>query len=186
LMRKAAGIVGAVALAVVAFGATRLVTSGRWYRIPQNGMYPGLPSGSYLLVRPHPYELPSEVRRGDIVVFTRVEKGALYNYIWRVIGLPGDAMEVSGRKVAVNGVDLPRQAARDEGDFAIFRESNAGAVYEVAYPKVAVEREPPAASITVPAGCIFVLGDNRYNAVDSRYFGPVPFETVIGKKIWAP
>ncbi len=185
-MSKAGKIVVGMVLGLAAFGATRLLTSGRWYRIPQNGMYPGLPSGSYLLVRPRPYGRPSEVARGDIIVFTRFEKGAHYNYIWRVVGLPGDSVEVSRRKVAVNGVDLTRQPVREDGGFAIFREANAGTSYEVAYPKASAGEEPPTASMQVPAGAFFVLGDNRYNAVDSRYFGPVPFETITGKKIWAP
>jgi signal peptidase I len=175
-----------LALALLAFGATKLILAGRWYRIPQNGMYPGLPAGSYLLVRPHAYRTPSDVRRGDVIVFERTENAAHYIYIWRVVGLPGDSMQTAGPRVAVNGHDLPRQLLRDDGAVAIFLERNGEASYEVAYPNSAEALDPPAASLSLQAGQFFVLGDNRYNARDSRYFGPVSFEAIMGKKLWAP
>src|SRR5688572_1462349 len=57
-----------VALGLLAFGATRAILAGRWYRIPQNGMYPGLPAGSYLVVNRNAYRNPDDVQRGDIEV----------------------------------------------------------------------------------------------------------------------
>lgn len=175
-----------LALGLLALGATRLILAGRWYRIPQNGMYPGLPAGSYLLVQPHAYRSPSDVRRGDIVVFERTENAARYVYIWRVVGLPGDSVQTTGPRVAVNGHDLPRQRIRDDGAVAIFREANGEASYEVAYANGTEAPDPPAASLTLQADQFFVLGDNRYNARDSRYFGPVSFEAIIGRMLWAP
>lgn len=61
-----------------------------YYRIPQNGMYPGLPAGSRLFAALRAYSDASSVKRGDIVVFVREENGQRYNYIWRVVALPGD------------------------------------------------------------------------------------------------
>ena len=176
----------AVTLGLLAFAATRLLLAGRWYRIPQNGMYPALPAGSYLVVDPHPYRLPSDVQRGDIIVFVRRENGAQYRFIWRVVGLPADSVKVAGQGVAINGTDLPRQSIREDGTLAVFRETNGPVSYEVAYPKVTGGQEPPSASLTVPAEQFFVMGDNRYNARDSRHFGPVPFTAIIGKKMWSP
>ena len=69
---------------------------------------------------------------------------------------------------------------------AVFRETNGEASYEVAYPKVAAVPDPPAVSLTVRPDQFFVLGDNRYDARDSRYFGPVQFAVIMGKKIWSP
>jgi signal peptidase I len=179
-------ILGALILGLLAFGATKLILAGRWYTIPQNGMYPGLPAGSYLLVRPHAYRTASEVQRGDIVVFQRTENAAAYTFIWRVVGVPGDSVQVEGRRVAINGANLRRQPVRENGALAIFVETNAPASYEVAYPKTADVPEPPTVSLTVPVEQFFVLGDNRYDARDSRYFGPIPFAAITGKKVWAP
>ena len=179
-------IVTALAFGLLAFAATKVVLSGRWYRIPQNGMYPGLPAGSYLLVRPHAYRTSSDVRRGDIVVFERTENAKRYVFIWRVVALPGDSVQVTGQRVAVNGSDLPRQRLRDDGTMAVFRETNGPASYEVAYPKDVAVPDPPAASLTIQQDQFFVLGDNRYDARDSRYFGPVQFAAILGKKIWSP
>jgi len=179
-------ILTGLAVALLAFGTTRIVLAGRWYRIPQNGMYPGLPAGSYLLVRPNAYRAPSDVRRGDIVVFERTENAARYVFIWRVIGLPGDAVQVRDRRVAVNGSELPRQRLRDDAAVTVFRESNGEASYEVAYPTNAEAPDPPAVSQTLQTDQFFVLGDNRYNALDSRYSGPVLFQSIIGKMVWAP
>src|SRR5262245_31149734 len=138
-------------------------------------MYPGLPSGSYVVVDPHPYRTSSDVKRGDIVVFVRNEDGADYTYVWRVVGLPGDSVKVEGRAVAINGQDLPRQPLRQEGALTILRETNGSATYDVAYPTATGVKEPPSISLTLPANEFLVLGDNRYTARDSRYFGSVAF-----------
>lgn len=173
-------------LGVLAFTATRVLLAGRWYRIPQNGMYPTLPAGSYLVVDPHPYRVASDVRRGDIIVFVRAENGAQYKFIWRVIGLPGDSVKVVGESLAINGASVPRHSLREDGTLAVFQETNGPVSYEVAYPRASGGQEPPLVSITVPADQFFVMGDNRYNARDSRHFGPVPFAAIIGKKVWSP
>src|SRR5262245_5632200 len=66
-----------------------------FYQIPQNGMYPSLPSGSrfFAIMQPYAAAGPSEVKPGDIVVFTRDQDGGRYIYVWRVVGLPGDTLE---------------------------------------------------------------------------------------------
>src|SRR5689334_2484916 len=79
------------------------------YRIPQNGMYPGLPAGSSLFAAKRPYSGASSVKRGDIVVFIREENGQRYNYIWRVIALPGEKVEASGESLTVNGQAVQRE-----------------------------------------------------------------------------
>lgn len=152
------------------------------FHIPQNGMYPGLPAGSRFMTWRRPYESISEVRRGDVIVFERTLKGDLYVFIWRVIALPGDVVEVSGETVIVNGDTLDAVFLHKEDGHEIFRETNAGVSYEVAYTPSGT-REPPSASLTVPADHLFVLGDNRDDARDSRYDGTVPFSTVIGRAI---
>jgi signal peptidase I len=175
----AAGAVAAVALG----GVTALIVACiffNFYVIPQDGMYPGLPAGSRVLAVRRPYRDASEVKRGDIVIFNHTEDGQDYLYIWRVIGLPGDALQVSDEAVVLNGKPLPREVARLDGDTRIYREANGEAVYEVAYGPTT--DPPPDVTLTVPAGNFFVLGDNRRHAVDSRYLGPVPFDSILAKK----
>jgi signal peptidase I len=179
-----AKLLGWVLLAATVACVTLLVVLSvfiGYYQIPQNGMYPGRPAGSRLFAFRHPYRNPSEVRRGDVVIFTRVEAGQEYLYIWRVVGLPADAVEVAGDAVVVNGQPLPREKVRAEGGQVIYREPNGDAVYEVAYDVSPPEARPPDVAVRVPAAHFFVLGDNRYHAVDSRYFGPIPFESIIAK-----
>jgi signal peptidase I len=153
-----------------------------YYQIPQNGMYPSLPAGSRLLGIRHPYGDVSEVGRGDVIVFFSDFEGKRYLFIWRVVGLPGDVVRTTLRGVELNGAPLPLERGRSDGDRAIFRERNGEAVYEVAYGEGIPASPPPDVAVTVPPGHLFVLGDNRHNALDSRYLGPIPFESIVAKK----
>jgi signal peptidase I len=171
--------VAAALLPILVLVKTFFVT---YYTIPQNGMYPSLPSGSMFLATRHPYAAPSHVRRGDIVVFTRDEGDQRYNYIWRVVGLPGDTIETAGTSLTINRQPVARERVREEHGTAIFRERMGEATYEIAISQ-APRAPPPDASVTVPPDHFFVMGDNRLNALDSRYFGPIPYGTIIGRKL---
>jgi signal peptidase I len=160
-------------------GTTSDVT---YYQIPQNGMYPGLPAGSRFLALRRPYSNPSEIARGDIVIFKRNVDGQEYTFIWRVIGLPNEGVRSSGDSIFVNNKELKRVKIRSSGEMEIFEERNGDALYEVAYPKRPGTEIPPEVDLTIPQGHFFVLGDNRHNALDSRYFGPIPFNSIIAKK----
>src|SRR6266540_4812491 len=153
-----------------------------YYRIPQNGMYPTLPAGSVLFTLKRAYPDVSRVKRGDIIVFVREQNGQRYNYIWRVIGLPGDKVQTSGESLIINGQPVGRERVIDAGGRAVFREHIANVSYEVAFDSSTQDR-PPDVSVIVPADQLFVMGDNRFNAFDSRRFGPIPFSSVIGKKL---
>lgn len=173
-------VVGSIAL-LVAFVAARLFFFG-FYVIPQNGMYPGLPAGSRLFTIKRAYFDVSRAKRGDIVVFVREENGQRYNYIWRVIGLPGEKVEASGESLVINGQAVQRQRVREAESKTIFREQLGDVTYEVSFDSSPRYR-PPDVSVTVPAGEFFVMGDNRFDARDSRYFGPIPFSSIIGRKL---
>ncbi len=152
------------------------------YVIPQNGMFPGLPAGSRVWGYKHAYSSSSQVRRGEVVVFTHFQDGRPYIYIWRVVGLPGDMVASIGESVAVNGHPVTRERVREEQDTAIFRETLGGTTYEIAFNQ-SLKQRPPDASLTVPPNHFFVMGDNRFGAYDSRYFGPIPFDSIVGKKL---
>jgi signal peptidase I len=153
-----------------------------YYRIPQNGMYPGLPAGSSLFTAKRAYSGVSSVRSGDIVVFVREENGQRYNYIWRVVALPGDRVEASGEALTINGQPVQREHVREVEGRIIFREQLGDGAYEVAFD-TSPRSLPPDSSLTVPPDHFFVMGDNRFDARDSRYFGPIAFSAIIGRKL---
>ena len=153
-----------------------------YYRIPQNGMYPTLPAGSILFTLKRAYSAVSDVKRGDIIVFVREQNGQRYNYIWCVIGLPGDKVQTSGESLAINGQLVPHERLADAGAKPIFREQIGDASYQISFEPSAQER-PPDVSMTIPPDHLFVMGDNRFNAFDSRRFGPISFRSIIGKKL---
>lgn len=155
------------------------------YRIPQNGMYPGLPAGSLLFTLKRAYASASEVRRGDIIIFVREENGQRYNYIWRVIALPGELIETSGESLVIDGQKAQRRHLRVVSGSTIYQEKIGETAFEVAF-NTSPRQLPPDAVVKVPPGHFFVMGDNRFDALDSRYFGPVAFSAIIGKSIWAP
>lgn len=153
-----------------------------YYKIPQNGMYPNLPAGSSLFANKRAYDGPSSVKRGDIVIFVREQDGRKYNYIWRVVGLPGDKVEAIEGSLKINGEPVQRERLRELDGKTIFREQIGEASYEIALGQ-SQSPQIPNASVTVPEAHFFVMGDNRFDAWDSRKFGPIPFNSIIGKKL---
>jgi signal peptidase I len=152
------------------------------YRIPQNGMYPGLPAGSLLIAARRAYSAAPGVKRGDIVIFVREENGQRYNYIWRIVALPGERVDAAGESLSINGQAVGRQRVRETDGRTIYREKIGDVSYEVAFDSSPRDR-PPDVSVIVPADQFFVMGDNRFGARDSRYFGPISFSSIIGKKL---
>ncbi len=113
------------------------------------------------------------VHRGDIAIFT-YPNDRTQIYVKRIIGLPGDVITIGGRSISVNGQPLDMGAGTEGID---------GRSWQVQWG------DPPAAEMrtTVPSGAVFVLGDNRSNSTDSRHFGAVPLDDVVGnvRQIWA-
>ena len=177
------------------------------FSIPTGSMTPTLLIGDYLLVSKFTYgysrySLPlapdlfegrvfaDEPERGDIAVF-RLPSNPRLDYIKRVIGLPGDTVQMRDGTLYLNGEAVPREPA---GTYAV--ESSFGAPIEV---PVFVETLPNGVSyrtldvdpngrgddtdlFTVPPGHYFMMGDNRDNSTDSRFsVGMVPFENFVGK-----
>ena len=154
---------------------------------------------------PHLPFLPQrEVRRGDIVVFKypadSVPSENIVRYktlfIKRVIGLPGETIEVRGADIVVDGKVLPeyrvkvldRQLGNDKAPLTRLEfPQRAGEPYTVYYSPAPNEsgffhaiRKP----FRVPEGQYFVMGDNRDNSKDSRYWGTVPREMVVGRAMF--
>ncbi len=104
-----------------------------------------------------------EIERGDVIVF-RYPKDRVKDYIKRVIGLPGDTVEVRSNKVYINGrkIDEP---------YAIFK----GSLY---FTSQGLDNFGP---YKVPEGNVFAMGDNRDRSSDGRVWGPVPIGEIKGK-----
>ncbi len=181
---KAKSYIGKIVIgALLALVAVVFVTK-TWfiniYRIPHGGMYPTIKSGGLVFSKLKPYNKISDVKRGDIILFKQAEDEAVN--VWRVVALPGDAIQILGETVKVNGQALERKELKQEGGRTIYRESNSGVSYEIVLDPQAKADQPPART-TIAEDSLFVLGDNRAEAHDSRYFGPVKFQWVMGKKL---
>ena len=151
------------------------------FKIPTASMENTLLVGDHLLVNKFvfgPTVVPAaravlpvrDIRRGDVIVFKYPDEPER-DFIKRVIGLPGDTVELRNKKVHVNGHPL------DE-PYVHFLEP-AGMGQEVTSFDVR-ERYGP---VTVPAGQYFVMGDNRDNSQDSRYWGFLPRHYVKGRAL---
>jgi signal peptidase I len=143
-----------------------------------------------------------EIRRGDIIVF-KLPDDAKINYVKRVIGLPGDTVQVKGRRVIVNGKELPEERAlvrllgpqEPESPVVKVEPKPEGAWYRVYYD---AERSSDGDDFEinhgvkfgvsepakVPEGHYFVMGDSRDNSQDSRYWGFVPRENIFARALY--
>ncbi|MEW5838005.1 MAG: signal peptidase I [Pseudomonadota bacterium] len=167
------------------------------FRIPSGSMMPTLEVGDFILVNKFAYgvRLPvlrtkiipvGEPKRGDVAVF-KYPKQPEVDYIKRVIGLPGDRIRYENKQLTVNGETVPlEKIGIYPGDGANgrmvgateYREDLQGVVHDILQRAGAVG---PEGEFTVPAGHYFMMGDNRDNSNDSRYWGFVPQDNLVGR-----
>jgi signal peptidase I len=151
------------------------------FKIPTGSMENNLLIGDHLLVNKFVFGPTSagaerallpvrDIRRGDIVVFKYPDEPQR-DFIKRVIGLPGDTLELRAKKVHVNGTPL------DEPYIHFLTPASEGS--EITSLDVREQYGP----VTVPANQYFVMGDNRDNSQDSRYWGFLPRDYVKGKAL---
>ncbi len=154
------------------------------FKIPTGSMEENLLIGDHLLVNKFvfgPTESALErallpagtIRRLDIIVFKYPEEPDR-DFIKRVIGLPGETVEVRAKKVYINGAPLEEPYVH-----FLTAPARASELHEVTSSDVR-ERYGP---VTVPPDHYFVMGDNRDNSQDSRYWGFLPRENVKGKSL---
>ena len=151
------------------------------FKIPTGSMEPNLLVGDHLLVNKFVFAptlsglertlLPMrQVVRGDVVVF-KFPEDPERDFIKRIVGLPGETIEVRGTQVLVNGAAIDQPFAH----FLLPHDPNAPA--NEGDPR---EHYGP---VTVPAGHYFAMGDNRDNSQDSRYWGFMPGHYVKGRAL---
>jgi signal peptidase I len=151
------------------------------FKIPTGSMEPNLLVGDHLLVNKFVFAptttgleralLPMRpIVRGDVVVF-KFPEDPERDFIKRIVGLPGESIEVRGAQVLVNGTAIAQPFAH----FLLPHDPNAPV--NDGDPR---ERYGP---VTVPAGHYFAMGDNRDNSQDSRYWGFLPSHYVKGRAL---
>jgi signal peptidase I len=132
------------------------------------------------------YLLPyREVRRGDIIVF-RWPIDIRQNYVKRVIGVPGDHIRVVNKAVYLNGKPLQEPYAVHKAAYVDSYRDSFPSDPNMRLPEPAVqmlERNVKNGEVVVPPDAYFAMGDNRDNSADSRYWGFVPRENIIGKPL---
>jgi signal peptidase I len=159
------------------------------FKIPSGSMEPNLLIGDHLIVNKMEFApaatalertlLPHrEIRRGDVIVFKYPEDPER-DFIKRVIGLPGEQIEVRHKRVYVNGrlIDEP---------YAHYLEAPPQAPEELApddAPSAGGDPRERYGPVTVPPNHLFAMGDNRDNSQDSRYWGFLPRDYVKGKAL---
>ncbi len=179
------------------------------FQIPSGSMIPTLQIGDFILVNKFSYgvRLPvldvklipvGDPQRGDVMVFKYPEDPRI-NYIKRVVGVPGDVVTYSfDKRLYINGEAVPEQWLGDEpgslGTARLYQEQLGNHSYTIR--KESRRRPEPSREWVVPEGHYFMLGDNRDNSKDSRYWndphiapeymGMVPDSYIVGKAsvIW--
>jgi signal peptidase I len=181
-----------VTILLLLFLTTTLVQA---FVIPTGSMEDTLLIGDHLLVDKLAYApsgpvsrflLPySDVKRGDIIVF-RYPVDIKQTFVKRCIGVPGDRIRIINKQVYLNGVKLEEPYKYHKADFIDAYRDNFPGEPNVMVEKGALEMLTNNVSngeVVVPANSFFAMGDNRDNSLDSRYWGFVPRENIIGKPL---
>jgi signal peptidase I len=159
VLRVLVDIFETILLSLVLFLAINAISAR--IRVDGYSMEPTLQTGEYVIVNKISYRL-GEPERGDIIVF-HFPRLPEQEYIKRIIGLPGDEIQIREGHVTVNGVVLNEPYIKADPSYR--------------------------GNWTVPDDSLFVLGDNRNNSSDSHNWGWVPMDFVIGKAVfvyWPP
>jgi len=161
-----------------------------WYTVPTGSMQPTIKEGDRVVVNKMAYDLKlpfsqvsllttGEPKRGEIVVFE--SKAADNRLIKRMIGLPGDVIEMKDETLYINGARLNHQITQQNAQQLFATEQIDAITHTIRIDKDKSNQLSNFSPIKVPAGHYLVLGDNRRNSADSRVYGFIPRHELLGK-----
>ena len=188
-----------VNILILLFGTTTLVQA---FIVPTGSMETTVRVGDHLLVDRLSYAPPgaisrfllpyTEVKRGDIIVF-RYPVNIDENYVKRVMGVPGDHIRLENKEVFLNGHKLVEPYIRHIRPYVLPYADNFPSVQpgpqnnndprQIDRAQGMFDNNVVNGELVVPDGFYFAMGDNRDDSADSRYWGLVPRENIIGKPL---
>jgi signal peptidase I len=183
-----------VTIILLLFGTTTLVQA---FVIPTGSMEDTLLIGDHLLVDKLAYApagpvtrhlLPySEVERGDIIVF-RYPVDIKQTFVKRVMGVPGDRLKLVNKQLHLNGKKLDEPYVFHKTEYIDSYRDNFPSepnahIADAAQEMLERHQDKQTGEIVVPPGSYFAMGDNRDSSLDSRYWGFVPRQNIIGKPL---
>ena len=161
-----------------------------WNDVPSGSMMPTILVGDRIFINKLAYDLKvpfttwhlaqwGDPQRGDIIIFPSPADGI--RLVKRVVAVPGDSIELRNDQLIINGQPASYDSRQDSGEVAlVFNETVSGKTHSLQ-----IEPRKPAlrsfGPVQVPPGRYFVMGDNRDNSFDSRYFGFVSRESILGR-----
>jgi signal peptidase I len=185
----------AVTILLLLFGTTTLVQA---FVIPTGSMEDTLLIGDHLLVDKLAYSAPGPISRyvlpyeepkhGDIIVF-RYPGDITQTFVKRVIGVPGDHLKMVHRTIYRNGAPLNEPYVYHKFPYDESRDNFPGAPspfgegLQAQLQREMLEHNVVNGEVVVPPNSFFAMGDNRDNSLDSRYWGFVPRDNIIGKPL---
>ena len=160
-----------------------------WNVVPTGSMKPTIVEGDRILVNKLAYDLKlplthislhrfGDPMRGDIVVFD--SRAAATRLVKRVIGLPGDTVQMRDNRLTINGIAARYSGIEYEPDATFEIESYLNMSHRIELAPAGASRFSTFGPVTVPRDHYLVLGDNRDNSADSRYYGFIPRDEIVG------
>lgn len=175
------------------------------FRIPSGSMRPTLLEGDFILVNKYDYGLRAPFtgsliksighpKRGDVIVFKHMKNGESIDLIKRIVGLPGDHVQYKDKTIYVNNEPIKQDFIEDRMD----KDPDSGNTWQVRYLRESlgnvshdfyIRPDSPYHrhrfdDTTVPPGSYFVMGDNRDNSDDSRSWGFVNDDDILGRAMF--
>ena len=160
-----------------------------WNVVPTGSMKPTILEGDRIFVNKLAYDLKvplthisvyrfADPRRGDIVIFD--SKAADTRLVKRVIGLPGDVVAMKDNRLIINGIEAEYSNVENGVDATFATESYLNVSHRIELARSGASRLSTFDPVKIPKDRYLVLGDNRDNSADSRVYGFIPRDEIVG------